>query len=189
MSQIPRNNTVNCWGSSWPQQRVNARTHRSSCTVLLTFLLPLLSLAPNQKSWSLLAGSLEKIVSHHSCCLYLWERLRRQTEWGLSAVSMTVRAVYICVSVWEGHYSLTRTAAQNRIGRCGWEVMGDPWEREGEGRVGSSGHGEGGKSCSQSSACSEFVCIAQDYLFCPVHIGEISLSLFLSLLSFHVLFS
>lgn len=60
MSHIARNNTVNRWRSSWPQQGVNATAHKSECTVLLTFLLPLLSLAPNQKSWSLLLGSLEK---------------------------------------------------------------------------------------------------------------------------------
>lgn len=65
--------------------------------------------------------------------------------------------------------------------------MGEPGERERRvAGVGSSGHGEGGKSSLQSSACFEIVYTAQIAFFCRIHIGEfflciLSLFLFCSL--------
>lgn len=64
--------------------------------------------------------------------------------------------------------------------------MGEPGEKEGRvAGVGSSGHCEGGKSSSQSSACFEIICTAQVAFCCLIHIGKFSCvsSLSFSLLS------
>lgn len=73
-----------------------------------------------------------------------------------------MRTVYICVSVGEGHCSVTRMIAQKQKremwGRGNGKTIG------GEGRVAgvqSSGHGQGGERCFQSSACFEVAYIIQ----------------------------
>lgn len=121
-------------------------------------------------------GSLEKQFPTVLLVFIFSRDWRRQTEGGPSAVSMTVRTVYICVRIWERCSSLPRVAAQKQNMRCGWRL----WDSHGSRKEGYQGWvpllGERREGLLQSSACtSKVVCTGQAYLFCPVHLRQYSL--------------